>query len=107
MKKRALKQFGAVRNCGGLITRLAYEKGRAAGIDIDRLLTRAGLTAKEVNSEQPRLSVKKQIEFVHLVAEDIRDTSFGFHLALDFDLREMGFLYYISCLLYTSDAADE
>lgn len=96
MKKRALKQFGAVPNCGGLITRLAYTKGRAAGIDIDRLLTRAGLTAKEVTSEQPRLSVKKQIEFVHLVAEDIRDTDFGFHLAQDFDLREMGFLYYVS-----------
>ena len=95
MKKPGLQQFGTVRNCGGLITRLAYAKGRAAGIDIDSLLTRAGLTAKEISSEQPRLSVKKQIEFVDLVAEDVRDTNFGFHLAQEFDLREMGFLYYI------------
>ena len=84
-----------MRNCGGLITRLAYAKGRAAGIDIGRLLTRVGLTAKEINNKEARLSVKKQIEFVHLVAEDIGDTSFGFRLAQDFDLRELAFLYYI------------
>ena len=95
MKKQGLRQFGTVRNCGGLITRLACVKGRAAGVDIDSLLTRVGLTAKEINSEQPRLSVKKQIEFVDLVAEDVRDTNFGFHLAQEFDLREMGFLYYV------------
>ncbi len=95
MKKQGLRQFGTVRNCGGLITRLAYVKGREAGVDIDSLLTRVGLTAKEINSEQPRLSVKKQIEFVDLVAEDVRDTNFGFHLAQEFDLREMGFLYYV------------
>ena len=95
MKKQGLRQFGTVRNCGGLITRLACVKGREAGVDIDGLLTRVGLTAKEISSEQPRLSVKKQIEFVDLVAEDVRDTNFGFHLAQEFDLREMGFLYYV------------
>jgi AraC-like DNA-binding protein len=95
MKGRILKQFGTVRNCGGLITRLAYAKGRTAGVDIDRLLTRVGLTAKEINNEEARLSVKKQIEFVDLVANEIGDTNYGFHLAQEFDLRKLGFLYYI------------
>jgi len=96
MKNREWKQFGAVRNCGGLITRLAYAKGKAAGIDIGRLLTRAGLTAKEINNEQAQLSVKRQIKFIHFVAEDIGATDFGFHLAQDFDLRKTSFLYYIA-----------
>jgi hypothetical protein len=84
MIRRQSKQFGTMRNYGGRITRLAYAKGRAAGIDIGRLLTRVGFTAKEINNEETRLSVKKQIEFVRLVAKDIGDTSFGFHLAQDF-----------------------
>jgi AraC-like DNA-binding protein len=96
MKKRKLKQFGAVRNCGGLIARLAYASGKAAGIDIGRLLTRAGLTVKEINNEQARLSVKKQIEFIHFVAECIGASNFGFRLAQDFDLRGTAFLYYIA-----------
>jgi hypothetical protein len=36
-----------------------------------------------------------QIKFVELVASALQDNLLGFHLAQNFDLREMGFLYYV------------
>jgi hypothetical protein len=43
-----------------------------------------------------RISAKKQINFVELVAEEIDDPTFGFHLARGFDLRMIGLLYYVA-----------
>jgi AraC-like DNA-binding protein len=80
----------------GLISRLAYARGMQAGIDVDKLLKRSGLAISDINDQSARISVQKQIKFVELVAEEIGDANFGFHLAQEFDLREIGFLYYIA-----------
>jgi hypothetical protein len=39
--------------------------------------------------------VAGQIKFVELIADALQDDFLGFHLARDFDLREIGLLYYV------------
>ena len=63
---------------------------------MSRILIRASLAAKDVKNEKIRLNVHKQIRFVEFVAEDLGDPVLGFHLARAFDLRKMGFLYYVA-----------
>jgi AraC-like DNA-binding protein len=80
----------------GLISRLAYARGKQAGIDVENLLRRSGLAIRDIENDCTRLNIQKQIKFVGLVAEALRDDNLGFHLAQYFDLREIGFLYYVT-----------
>jgi AraC-like DNA-binding protein len=67
----------------------------SAGIDVAPLMVKAGVTRKQVQDDSVRLAVKGQIEFVELVADALHDDFLGFHLACDYDLREIGLLYYV------------
>jgi len=42
-----------------------------------------------------RLEVPKQIKILDLVSEELKDEFLGFHLARNFDLREVGLVYYV------------
>lgn len=79
----------------GSMARLAYLRGRAAGIDLDSLLKSANLTVAEMEDPEARIKVRDQIEFLNLVADAIPDNYLGFHLAQVPDLREFGVLYYV------------
>jgi AraC-like DNA-binding protein len=79
----------------GALTRLAYRHAVEGKLVVGPLLRKAGLTLLQIDSASLRLSVKSQITFLSLVAEGLGDELFGFHLAHDFDLREIGTLYYI------------
>ena len=79
----------------GSMARLAYLRGKAAGIELAPLLSAANLTLAEMENPEARLKVKDQIEFLNLVAEAIPDDYLGFHLAQVPDLREFGLLYYV------------
>jgi hypothetical protein len=81
------------------LTRLAYAHALKANLDVAPLLRKAGLTRQQIDNPALRLSVKSQITFLNLVAAGLRDELFGFHLAHDFDLREIGTLYYIMVLV--------
>src|SRR5262249_24361637 len=86
----------------GLITRLAYERAQAAGIELEPLLKKAGLTKQPVEDVGARISAQYQIRFLNLVASALRDEFLGFHLAEQLaDLRRIGLLYYI---MASSDA---
>ena len=80
----------------GGIARLVWARLREAGIEADGLLSRAGLTLEQIEDRKARLSVASQIKFLELGAEALHDDALGFHLARDFDLREMGLLYYVA-----------
>jgi len=67
----------------------------SAGVDVAPLMVKAGVTRKQVEDDSVRLAVKGQIEFVELVANALHDDFLGFHLARDYDLREIGLLYYV------------
>jgi len=96
MAGSAKQQVHSLRQCGGMISRLAYRRAESAGIDVGPLLADSGLTAAAIENRNARIGVTDQIRFVGLVAEALHDRSLGFHLAYDHDLRELGLLYYVA-----------
>src|SRR5882672_12842277 len=79
----------------GTLSRLACARAMSAGVDVEPLMVKAGVTRKQVEDDSVRLAVKGQIEFVELVADALHDDFLGFHLARDYDLREIGLLHYV------------
>ena len=96
MPQSALKKIAALRRCGGLLSRLAYERGRKEGVDVEVLLRQAHLTPREIKNNDVPLGVQNQIQFVDLVASATSDPLLGLRLAYSYDLREIGLLYYVS-----------
>ncbi len=80
----------------GTITRLVWARLQQAGIEANGLLSKSGLTLKQIEDHKARLSAESQIRFLELGAEALQDDALGFHLARDFDLREIGLLYYVA-----------
>jgi AraC-like DNA-binding protein len=81
---------------GGAITRLAYARAKAAGVDLEPILKRTNLTLGQIEDPGARLRVRDQINFLNLAADELKDDLLGFHLALSPDLREIGWLYYVA-----------
>ena len=52
MSQSALKKIAALRRCGGLLSRLAYERGRKEGVDVEVLLRQAHLTPHEIKNKK-------------------------------------------------------
>ena len=82
-------------SAAGLLSRLACARAMSAGIDVAPLMVKAAVTRKQVEDDSVRLAVKGQIKFVELVADALHDDLLGFHLGCDYDLREIGLLYYV------------
>ena len=95
MSQSVLKKIAALRRCGGLLSRLAYERGRKEGADVEALLRQAHLTPREIKNKDIQLGVQNQIKFVDLIANATNDPLLGLRLADSFDLREIGLLYYV------------
>ena len=79
----------------GAITRLACARAREAGIALEPLLQKAGLTVRQAEDLAVRLPVRAQIRFLELASTALEDEFLGFHLAQSFDLREIGLVYYV------------
>jgi AraC-like DNA-binding protein len=90
------KRIGALPTAAGWLARLAYTRARQAGIELDSLLKESGLTEQQLNDRGARLPVHRQIRFLNLAANALRDEFLGFHLAQPPDLREMGLLFYVA-----------
>jgi len=90
-----LKRLKEVPSTNGLMSRLAYAKLKKAGIELAPLLKKAKLNAAQIDDRKGRVSVQGQIRFLELAADALRDALLGFHMALEFDVREVGLLYYV------------
>jgi len=88
----------------GLATRLAGARLRSEGVDISPLLRRAGLSGVAFEHGE-RVSVRSQVEFLELAAQEVGDECLGLNLAADFDLREMGMFYYVASSAHVLDEA--
>ena len=88
----------------GVLTRLACERTKRQGVEVDLLLRKAGLTHRQIDDPCAHLPVKSQIRFVELAATILKDECLGFHLAQKFDLRMGGLFYYV---LASSDTLGE
>jgi AraC-like DNA-binding protein len=86
----------ALPTASGAITRLAYARAKEAGVELEPILKKAGLTVHQIEDPGVRLRVRDQIRSLNLVAIALKDDFLGFHLAQSPDLREIGWLYYVS-----------
>jgi len=90
------KRLGAIPTAQGLATRLAYERAQAAGIELEPLLRKAGLTKQQVEDVDVRISVPCQIGFLNFAARALQDEFLGFHLGQHLaEHRRVGLLYYV------------
>ena len=87
--------FGSIPTATGGIARLACARLREFGKDTATILAKAGATTEQAYDDAVRLEVHKQIRILDLAAEELGDEVLGFHLARDFDLREIGLVYYV------------
>jgi len=79
----------------GGIARLVCARMRQSGIPLNPLLSKAGLTVEQIDSRTIRVKARSQIRLLALAADASQDNLLGFHLARDYDLREIGLLYYV------------
>lgn len=96
MKHVDTKRFGTLPTATGGIARLAYASARRAGIALEPLLKKAGLTDQQIKDSGARLAVHDQIRFLNVAAAALGDDSLGFHLAQLPDLRELGLMFYVA-----------
>jgi AraC-like DNA-binding protein len=80
---------------GGGLSRLAIARLKSIGAPVAPLLRRVGLTPEQIADPEVRLSVRSQIALLDEAAIALKDDCLGFTLARDFDLREIGLLYYV------------
>jgi AraC-like DNA-binding protein len=91
-------------SAAGILTRLACIRVREAGIRLEPLLRKAGLTLAQIEDRSIRIHAQRQIRFLELAADALQDPFLGFHLARDSDLREAGLFHYV---LASSDTLEE
>ena len=82
-------------SASGGIARLVYARLRERSIPATPLLSKAGLSVEQIDDRSARVKVRSQIRFLELAADALQDDLLGFHLARDYDLREIGLLYYV------------
>jgi len=90
-----LTRLQAMPSATGGIARLVWARLQESGIQSASLLSKAGLTVEQINNPGARIKVQNQIKFLELGAAALQDDTLGFHLARDFDLREIGLFYYV------------
>jgi len=95
VRASGLTRFHAMPSATGGIARLVAVRLRAAGIPLAPLLSRAGLTVEQIDDPGVRLTVQSQIKLLEIAAEALHDDLLGFHLAQDYELREIGLFYYV------------
>ena len=90
-----LSPLHSVPSTTGGVARLACAKLHAAGLPIAPLLSKAGLKVEQIEDPAARIEVRAQVQLLEIAAEQLRDDLFGFRMAQNFELREIGLAYYI------------
>jgi AraC-like DNA-binding protein len=68
---------------------------REVSIDPAPVISGAGLTTENIQDSNCRIEASAQIRVLELAARELQDDCFGFRLARDFELGEIGLLYYV------------
>src|SRR5260221_11519125 len=89
------RDLASIPMAGGGLSRLAIARLKSAGVPVAPLLRRLGLTPELIDEPEERLSVRSQIALLDEAAIALKDDCIGLTLARDFDLREIGLLYYV------------
>jgi AraC-like DNA-binding protein len=89
------QDFASIPTAQGGLSRIAIARLKRADVPVAPLLRRVGLTPESIADPEERLSVRSQIALLDEAAKALKDDCLGFTLARDFDLREIGLLYYV------------
>src|SRR5262245_24029472 len=95
MSSSQADQLSSIPSATGALARLACARLREFGKDAGAILAQAGATPEQAYDDSVRLEVSKQIRILDLAAEELGDELLGFHLGRNFDLREIGLVYYV------------
>ena len=95
MHARSTGGFSSIPTATGGIARLACALLRKQGKDVRPILTGAGLTVQDVENSECRLQASAQIKVLELAAKELQDDYLGFRLAENFELGEIGLVYYV------------
>ena len=87
--------FCSIPSATGALARLACARLREHGKDVAAVLAEVGAKPEQVSDDTIRLEVPKQIRILEIASEELQDGLLGFHLARNFDLREIGLIYYV------------
>ena len=79
----------------GAISRLVCARLRAAGLELEPFLSAAGLNTRQMEDFHCRIDVRAQIKLLNIAADALNDDFLGFHLAREFEPREVGLVYYV------------
>ena len=93
--RRSIKQLASLPTASGGLSRLAAFSLRSAGIKLEPLLSRVGLTVDQIDDPEERISARSQIAFLDVAAQALDDDFLGLTLAQEFDCRDLGLLYYV------------
>lgn len=77
------------------LTILAVNELAANNIDYTPFLVKSGLPPSLSSDALERVPVRNHSEFLDFAADALKDDLLGFHLALNFDFRALGFIYYV------------
>jgi AraC-like DNA-binding protein len=91
----AVQRLAIVPTAAGLAARLAVAELERRDVDPAPLLARCRMSAAAID-RRDRIGVASQIEFLGLAAQAAGDDCLGLTLAEQFDLRELGMLYYVA-----------
>jgi len=92
---QSIKQLSGLPTAQGGLSRLAADRLRRAGNNLELLLSRVGMTIDQIDDPEQRIEVCDQVNFLEAAAEALNDEFLGFSLAEEFDCRDLGLLYYV------------
>jgi AraC-like DNA-binding protein len=93
--QHSIRRLASLPTASGGLSRLAANRVRRADIELEPLLSRAGLSVDEIDDPECRIDASNQIAFLEVVAETLNDQFLGLRLAEEFDCRDFGLLYYV------------
>lgn len=79
----------------GFSARQATAALRNRGVAVDPVLRRVGLSERDFDNRQGRISASAQSKLLEYAAEALNDSAFGLHLAQQANPREIGLLFYV------------
>jgi hypothetical protein len=95
LRQQSIKQLASSPTALGGLSRLTADRLRRAGIKLEPLLSRIGLTVDQIDDLEQRIDAGCQIAFLDLAAKALKDDFLGLSLVDVADLRDLECLYYV------------
>jgi hypothetical protein len=71
--QQSIKQLAGLPTASGGLSRLAANRLRKADIRLEPLLSRVGLTVKQIDDPEQRIGARRQIAFLEAAAKALND----------------------------------